>query len=690
MKFFLILSSILLTLKSCFSVDDTCSSFGYEKSVLNMDLQWVMQGYQIAFQGFFVELLGFSESISKLMPQARLVKSSFRKSFDESPFINEENFLHNELFKQEEIVVNDLTTKVIGQKPVSEFPTFLGSKQVSEISCNMQAFEKDFSYQGATLSKHISLDIHSPVDCCHVCVSNPLCLSWTYESIDETDVCRLMGRMDQSGATVSGAVSGRMISTPTPAPVTNIEVTNSEQQIPTRQPPKRRSPVPRALIFHGTTCIHLNHSVSMATRDINTILIGRYMLERPYLIGGYNLDEYAVMHCAARMDEIWVPTEWHKDVFYRLFQQQGSLSSMPLITIIPEAVDTSLFNPYYTQSTTIKRRSIVTEDRLYIADATRLPIDIDNNRMTVRKNCIFIENQVVCNDYQNFEFLSIFKWEYRKGWDVMLDAYWNAFTRNDHVLLRIRSYVPNTSAGDRNITRMIEIYAKKKYNKELFELAAVVWEKGVEGFTIPKYSSSIDQVEESDSSHVGMDTVKGTNTVELSGTDTVELTGTGTVEYNQEASDETENENDMEVKQPVETHLTREDMRDLLASANAFVLSTRGEGWGLPIAEAMAMALPVIVTNYSGPTAFTNIENAYLVPVLSELDEYSFAKPNVEVLTTLFRQVILESSEEGGYLAQEKGLKAREKMKEISPDSIVCKMNDRLRYHASLRGWNLP
>lgn len=29
-----------------------------------------------------------------------------------------------------------------------------------------------------------------------------------------------------------------------------------------------------------------------------------------------------------------------------------------------------------------------------------------------------------------------------------------------------------------------------------------------------------------------------------------------------------------------------------------------GEGWGLPVVEAMSMALPVLVTNYSGPTAY--------------------------------------------------------------------------------------
>lgn len=38
----------------------------------------------------------------------------------------------------------------------------------------------------------------------------------------------------------------------------------------------------------------------------------------------------------------------------------------------------------------------------------------------------------------------------------------------------------------------------------------------------------------------------------------------------------------------------------LRAHAAAF----RGEGWGLPVVEAMAMELPVIVTNFSGPTAY--------------------------------------------------------------------------------------
>ena len=38
------------------------------------------------------------------------------------------------------------------------------------------------------------------------------------------------------------------------------------------------------------------------------------------------------------------------------------------------------------------------------------------------------------------------------------------------------------------------------------------------------------------------------------------------------------------------------------------VLPSRGEGWGRPHVEAMAMGLPVIATNWSGPTAFMSGE----------------------------------------------------------------------------------
>ena len=55
------------------------------------------------------------------------------------------------------------------------------------------------------------------------------------------------------------------------------------------------------------------------------------------------------------------------------------------------------------------------------------------------------------------------------------------------------------------------------------------------------------------------------------------------------------------------------------AAADAFVLPSRGEGWGRPHVEAMGLGLPVIATNWSGSTAFMTRENAYPLAVEDEL-----------------------------------------------------------------------
>jgi glycosyltransferase involved in cell wall biosynthesis len=45
----------------------------------------------------------------------------------------------------------------------------------------------------------------------------------------------------------------------------------------------------------------------------------------------------------------------------------------------------------------------------------------------------------------------------------------------------------------------------------------------------------------------------------------------------------------------------------LYGGADAFVLPTRGEGWGLPILEAMAAGVPAIATNWSGPVRLSSV-----------------------------------------------------------------------------------
>jgi glycosyltransferase involved in cell wall biosynthesis len=90
---------------------------------------------------------------------------------------------------------------------------------------------------------------------------------------------------------------------------------------------------------------------------------------------------------------------------------------------------------------------------------------------------------------------------------------------------------------------------------------------------------------------------------------------------------------------------------DLYRNCDAFVLPTKGEGWGLPIVEAMACGLPVIVTNHSAPADYLDHSIAYLIGVASMIPAYDpiwyphrtaygqWAQPDVEHLQSLMRHV---------------------------------------------------
>lgn len=57
------------------------------------------------------------------------------------------------------------------------------------------------------------------------------------------------------------------------------------------------------------------------------------------------------------------------------------------------------------------------------------------------------------------------------------------------------------------------------------------------------------------------------------------------------------------------------EMPALYRSCDCFVTATRGEGWGMPILEAMACGLPVIATDWSAQSDFLNENNGYPVKV---------------------------------------------------------------------------
>ena len=59
--------------------------------------------------------------------------------------------------------------------------------------------------------------------------------------------------------------------------------------------------------------------------------------------------------------------------------------------------------------------------------------------------------------------------------------------------------------------------------------------------------------------------------------------------------------------------LAPEDLPRLYAASDAFVMPSRGEGWGRPLMEAMAMGLPTIASRWSGNLAFMRDETSWLV-----------------------------------------------------------------------------
>jgi GT2 family glycosyltransferase len=91
-------------------------------------------------------------------------------------------------------------------------------------------------------------------------------------------------------------------------------------------------------------------------------------------------------------------------------------------------------------------------------------------------------------------------------------------------------------------------------------------------------------------------------------------------------------------------------------SADCFVLTTRGEGWGMPILEAMACGVPVIATGWSAQCDFMNAGNAYpiaidrLIPAVAKCPYYAgfrWAEPSYTDLRRLMRYVYTNPGEAG-------------------------------------------
>jgi glycosyltransferase involved in cell wall biosynthesis len=133
----------------------------------------------------------------------------------------------------------------------------------------------------------------------------------------------------------------------------------------------------------------------------------------------------------------------------------------------------------------------------------------------------------------------------------------------------------------------------------------------------------------------------------------------------------------------IDRSLSGVELNGLMAACDCYVSLHRAEGFGLTMAEAMAIGKPVIGTNYSGNIDFMSTENSYLVDyeigrVGPDCEIYpsdgEWADPSVEHAAELMRRVY-DNPEEAARI----GGRAREDIaRDLSPQTTGAAMRRRL------------
>lgn len=182
------------------------------------------------------------------------------------------------------------------------------------------------------------------------------------------------------------------------------------------------------------------------------------------------------------MDEIWVPSQFCFDSF------RDSGVPEDRLFILPEACDTDLYNPETTIPLSLPLPVDPPTSSIYstflsqslpsseVIGSQQKTMDLPSTQTKEEKEKIVESEQQTemkiqmelqlphtndpnsNNPYSDyFKFISIFKWEERKGWDLLLQAFVQEFSQNDKVLLYI-------------LTREIESPQKviRQFVRELF------------------------------------------------------------------------------------------------------------------------------------------------------------------------------------------------------------------------------
>lgn len=130
---------------------------------------------------------------------------------------------------------------------------------------------------------------------------------------------------------------------------------------------------------------------------------------------------------------------------------------------------------------------------------------------------------------------------------------------------------------------------------------------------------------------------------------------------------------------------SQQEMHGFHKRGDCFVLPTRAEGFGLPIAEAMAYGNPVVTSNYGGAIDFANKTNSYLIdchetPICNMLfpkynGHMTWGDPSIGHMKKLMREVL-----ENRKKASKRGAKAQVDIREnLSSEKISTLIINRLK-----------
>ncbi|MCL6547311.1 MAG: glycosyltransferase [Alicyclobacillus sp.] len=135
----------------------------------------------------------------------------------------------------------------------------------------------------------------------------------------------------------------------------------------------------------------------------------------------------------------------------------------------------------------------------------------------------------------------------------------------------------------------------------------------------------------------------------------------------------------------IDAYLDEVQLKSLYELAHAFVLPTRGEGWGRPFVEAMAMEIPVIGTRWGGHLDFLNDHNSFLIDIegLESVDErmhipfyrgHRWASPSVQSARRAMREVYRSYD-----AAKERARRGRRELAQIlSPHAVAELITNRI------------